>query len=613
MLRTLLGALAPAMLAGAAVQPPASRIAEAGKVEVGEFKGLYACALDRLLAGPSGEVAIWEGDDRALLGTTIFSPGGVIAGRIGDPGPSGKSHLHLFSALGRALFPIRWAGRDGILYARTRDPESQIVMLRADGGPVTELARLGPAWWPITLNAVGHGGIEALLDPSVEARAKRIDGTTFLRGHATLGAKLELLGARRSDLELVRIGEASLDPVGLNAEYTHHLTVFPDSSRFAAGIAYEGATSTGRLAYLPYQMPLVDQATGRVAGKFGPGGILLEGKRRLSRSLAKFGRLYGESRVVVDASLSGETLMVLTLSGRGNRSIVRIAPDGLSEQPLCTDFFVPDRRSLRSPNPLVSADSFYRPLFRAFALDSQGREVMKAGRPIVTLHRLGDVDARDAVLNIHGGPASSIFPGDHPLLQVGRLLTPGRDIVSIEYSGSIGGGSELTRRLGERGLAALAEDMGAVVRWLDRRKYRRVFIVASSFGGIPALVALDRHRSRFAAAFFFAPVLRWPEPEEHVYKGPFDSAMPDTQLAFERALLGGKAGRARFRDELAALVARAPLGPSDRFYFAERDPASRAADLPAGTAAAHEIVPRTLHMTVFADPEAWGEIERKVR
>jgi pimeloyl-ACP methyl ester carboxylesterase len=220
---------------------------------------------------------------------------------------------------------------------------------------------------------------------------------------------------------------------------------------------------------------------------------------------------------------------------------------------------------------------------------------------------------RDAILLIHGGPGSLNWPGDHPLLKVDKLLGPGRDIVSIEYSGSIGGGIDLTKRLGERGIAAISQDMDAVVAWLDRRQYRRVYIVASSFGGVPALVALERHRSRFHSAFFFAPLLRLPEPEEHDDRGPFDSIMADTQMSFERALLGGESGRERFKKELDALVKRAPLRASDHFYFAALDPASKAADLPAGTAATHRIVPSTIHMTIFAHDDAWREIEERIR
>lgn len=583
------------------------------EIRASDFAGTYGCTLDRIIAGPDDEVAIWTGDDQHVLGTMVFPPGEVIIGRMHDPASGIQDRLSVYSGGGRPFFPIRWAGQGGVLFARTRDLETRILALNADGTATVQLARLGPAWRPVALNALGHGGIEPLLQPSATARAKRIDGKTYIRGHATLGSTLELLGARRSDLTLERIDKSSVAPVGLNAAHTRWLTVFHDADRYWRGVAYAGAPARGRLGYLPYQRPLVDQKTGRVAGSFGPGGILLEGKSRLSRRLAIYRRTFGEKRIVVDASLSGDTLMALTLSGRGNRAVVRIAPAGISERPLCTDSFEQGPRTRRSPNPLVSPDTVYRPLVRTFGVDRRGREALRAGLPIMTVYHLGNGAARDAVILMPGGPGGSTSPGDRPLLHIDRLLSPDRDIISIGYAGSIGGGRQLTDRLGERGIAALDEDMDAVVRWLNRREYRRVFIVATSFGGIPALVALDRHRGRFAATFLFAPVLRWPEPEEHVDRGRFDSVMADTQMSFEQALLGGVLGRERFKRQLASLVARAPLAATDHFYFAERDPTSSAADLPVGTAARHQVVNGTIHMTIFAAQDAWRDIEEKVQ
>lgn len=603
---TILAIFMAAHSAGAAMAPR-------DEIRAVEFTGLYACVPNRILAGPNGEFAAWWGDDRQLLGSSILAPGLIIVGRMHDPAREGQDRLQVYAGGLRAFYPVRWAGRDGRLFIRTRGPESRILSIEADDGPVREIAELGPAWRRVSLDAIGHGGVDALLEPNATDRAKLVDGDTFIRGHATLGSRLELVAARRSDMELVRIGETSVEPVGINAGYTRSLSLFPDSKSYPAGIGYLGAPSNDRLGYIPYQLPLVDQATGLVAGKFGPAGILLDGPARLSRRMKEFRRIHGDSRIILDASLSGQTLMALTLSGRGNRAIVRISSAGISEKPICTDDVVTDFRRRTSPNPLVSADTGYRPLFRAFSIDDRGHETMKPGRPILTLHRLVAGPPRDAILYFHGGPGASGADPDYQLSQLGALLKPGRDIVAVEYSGSLGGGSELTRRLGQRGLAALEEDSDAVVQWLDRRGYRRVFIVATSFGGVPALVTLDRHRARFPAAFLFAPLLRLPDPEEHADRGKFDSVSADTQLNFERALLGGADGRERFKAQLAALIKRVPLHASDRFYFAERDPVSRPSDLPPGTAARHEVVPRTNHAVIFAVPAAWRAIEEQIR
>lgn len=594
-------------------QPIAPAAAPRDEIHPTEFRGLYSCVHDRILAGPDGEVAAWWGDDRELLGSSILAPGLIVVGRMHDPARRAEDRLHIYSGGGRAFYPVRWAGRDSRLFIRTRGPESRIYSVDALGGPVHEIAKLGPAWSRISLDAIGHGGLNALLQPGATERARQVDGKSFVRGHATLGTQLEMVAARRSDMNLVRIGELATAGTGISAVHAYSLTLFPNSEFYPDGIAYLGAASRGRLAYLPYQLPLVDQSSGRIAGKFGPTGIVLENTSRLSRTLARFRRLHGESRIVLDASLSGDTLVALTLSGRGNRAIVRISPAGLSERPICTDVTVTDFRPRTRPLPLVSEDTGHRPLFRAFSVDVDGREVMRPGRPVLALHRATDDRPGDIILYFHGGPGVSGASSDFRLSQLGALLKSGRDVVAVEYSGSVGGGDALTLRLGERGIAALEEDIDSIVRWIGRRGYRRVFIVGSSFGGVPALVALDRHRSRFSAAFLFAPMLRLPEPEAHADRGRFDSVAADTQLSYERALLGGADGRERFKAQLAAIVKRDPLRATDHVYFAERDPVSRPSDLPPGTAAAHEVIPRTNHAVIFAVPEAWRAIEERMR
>jgi hypothetical protein len=406
-----------------------------------EFQGLHSCASDRILAGPEGEIAVWWGDDRQMLGSSILAPGLIVVGRMHDPVRRREDRLHLYGGGGRPFYPVRWARRDGRLFIRTRGPESRILSIDADGGPVRQVAELGPAWRRVSLDAVGHGEVDALFQPGATERANQVDGEALIRGHATLGTGLEMIGARRSDLELVRIGDSSTADIGLNAGHTHSLTLFRNSEFYPSGIAYLGAPSGGRLGYLPYQLPLVDQSTGRIAGKFGPTAILIEGKSRLSRTLAEFRRIHGDSRIILDASLSGETLVALTLSGRGNRAIVRISPAGLSERPICTDVIVTDFRPRPPPYPLVSADRDYRPLFRAFNVDEKGREVMKPGLPILALHRARDTRPRDAILYFHGGPGASSAGSDYRLAQLGALLKSGRDIVTVEYSGSIGGGA----------------------------------------------------------------------------------------------------------------------------------------------------------------------------
>ncbi|HLL29573.1 MAG TPA: hypothetical protein VK403_01125, partial [Allosphingosinicella sp.] len=70
---------------------------------------------------------------------------------------------------------------------------------------------------------------------------------------------------------------------------------------------------------------------------------------------------------------------------------------------------------------------------------------------------------------------------------------------------------------------------------------------------------------------------------------------------------GGPEGRARFARELDTLVATAPLGPQDRFYFGELDPMSRVEHLPPGPSP-RKVIPKTVHAAMAATDSVWEDI-----
>lgn len=306
-----------------------------------------------------------------------------------------------------------------------------------------------------------------------------------------------------------------------------------------------------------------------------------------------------EKEVILDASRSGDHLALLLADANGDRRIALIGPRGLSMRTLC------------GQNRFVEVPA--RPAtdhrLRAFALDEAGREADAPGRPIAVLHQKGAA-AADLVVYFHGGFGGS-EADDFFTRTIDRLLTADRDVVSLEYSGSQGGGLALTRRLAERGVRAIDEDVAALIRWLDRQHYRRVFVLGTSFGSVAALAAA-RHRARFQAIFFVVPLLRQRDPGEWTQSSPFP-AMPDTQLAFELAYLGGPEGRRRFGEDLAALVAAVRLRASDRFYFGGRDRVSRPEDLPAGSPASSMILAGVHHGLIFTSSEMWEDILARMR
>lgn len=532
------------------------------------------CGFNRVMLGPSGsEVAVWGSERGHLLSPRTPPPFAELAvGRMHDKGFDKADRLLMYNGPDLTI-PIRWASKDHTLYARaTRD---RIVAIDADSSQVEERGQLDAAWKYVDLRATTHGDLNALEDTVLLAQAKRI-GTDFYRGHATLGKRNTFIGARTGDLELVKIDQGRSSAPVLRASYTRWILGFPDDRDFAGGIAYVGAQSKDRLQFLPYQRPLVDMATGRVAGKYNGMEVLLRREGALAVPLAELRKKLASGGVILDASLSGGTLVLLTQSGRGEIRVHRLNSRGLTEKSLCS---VRLRLATTPPgSPLASGDIVR---VRIFGITAEGRERFVPGLPIAILHQAGPSRGRDALVSFNGGPTASLADYYMPPSKL-RMLAPERDLISIDYSGSVGGGLPLTRRLTEHGLSAIEEDVQAVVKWLDRQGYRRIFLEGGSFGGVPATIALTRYPSKFAGAFMPAPLLRLKDPGEWADRGDLVRTNPTGQRAFEDAIFGGSTGRARFAADLSRLVAQARFRPTDRLYFSRTDLTSQPSDLPLG-------------------------------
>lgn len=526
------------------------------------------CGFSRIMVGPSGsEIAAWGSERGHLIATRTPPPFALLAvGRMHDNGSNLSDRMLFYHGPDLAI-PVRWAPEGRVLYARaTRD---RIIAIDVDRGRVEERGLLDAAWKYVDLRATTHGDLSVLDHPDLLAQAKRV-GTDFYRGHATLGRTVTFLGARTGDLNLVRPLPGPSTPSNLRASYTRWILGFPHDRDFEGGVAFVGAEGKDKTRFLPYQQPLVDLSSGEVAGKYSGTEILLRREGALAPALAQLRRKLADGGIILDASLSNGTLVLLTQSGRGQVAISRLNARGATEKELCTN-----RLGVAS-TPVAPGDNI---AVRMFGIDAAGRESYAPGLPVAILHQAGPAPGRDAIVSFNGGPAGSL--ADRYLAR-SRLLSADRDLVAIDYAGSVGGGLSLTRRLTTHGMRALEEDVEAIVKWLDRRGYRRVFLEGSSFGGIPVTIALSRFPSRFAAAFMPAPLLRLRDPADWASRGDLRRTDPTGQRAFEEAIFGGAAGRARFASDLSELVARAPFRPTDRFIFSRHDGTSQPGDLPPG-------------------------------
>ena len=559
------------------------------------------CNFSRIMIGPSGtDIAVWANERNHLLDRRRPPPfGNLVVGRMIGKGSRDTDRLRHYYGPDLTI-PIRWDSRGSILYSRATF--DRIVAIHADSGRVEERGALDLALKYVDVRAVSHGDLGALGKPALLAHAQRV-GTDFYRGHATLGDDVTFLGARKGDLTLIRTGrqDSSAD-THLSASYTRWILGFPDDRNFEGGVAYVGAAGKDGMRFLPFQLPLIDLASGQIEGKFNGTEILMRREGALAAPLAQLRRrLLAGGGLILDASLSGGTLALLTRSGQREIGISRLTARGLTERKLC---MVGD--GLAAPAASNWARQTEVTQVRIFGVDATGREAYAPGLPIAIVYQAGTTSGRDALLVFPGGPTGSVSDSYLPS-QLGRLLSANRDVIVISYSGSVGGGLALTRRLTQGGMSAIEEDVEAVVKWLDRQGYRRVFLDGGSFGAVPATIALSRFPARFEAAFLTVPALKLKEPEEWVKRGAFGPVDPAGQRAFEEGIFGGAAGRSRFAADLARLVASAPYRRVDRFYFASFDRTSGPDDLPPGNKAAVRVL-KGHHQTISAGDDYLREV-----
>ena len=593
--------------------PAAGLLPDRRTPTVRPFSLSQTCDYDRLMVGPDGsQVVIWAGDARQILGERrMLPPSSVVIGRLHPSMNSKEDKFFIYGGAGLRLFPIRWSQSGDRLFVRVREPKQRILTVGADGEPSLDESPLAQEWTLTDLTAISHGEIGLLNDPSTLARVRKVDGIELIRGSATIGSTVELIGARQRDLELVRLERNGAIETGINGGHTRLLTVFPTRRDYPSGISYLGAArERTRKYYRPYQLPIIDLATGRVAGSFGPAQLDLDRASQLRGTIDRFHRgLNAEGGKILDVSLSGRSLMALVLYPNGTERAIRLSAYGFSEKLICArraEMILPSQRE-RDASKGSSPSLPIR--YRILALNGQGREVAREGAPIVVHYSIAGTGPREAILYFHGGPGGSLSD-DFWFFHASKLLRPDRDIIAVEYAGSVGGGAALTKRLSELGAGSVREDVNAIARWLAKKRYERIYLIETSFGSAPAMFALANHRPLFAASFHIAPLLKLKDPAEWSKRGVgFSPVNASTQLAYEFASFGGFKGRQRFVRELDSLLEAARLGSNDHFYFGGLDDISRASDLPSGTKATVTEFPRAGHAVLSANNELWLEIE----
>lgn len=586
-----------------ALAPPASQLDVDGQtVSVRELSDLASCEYNRLLPDPiSARIVAWRAP-RDLRG---------------DPGAD-QAHYFVMAdlppdsaadqAFGRLAYvgalvrvePLRWSESGDRLLLRAGDNGAVLL----DPAPLRLSAAPGldPLWDPVRIAAISHGDLDFYRQPETLALLHRIEreGTPVRTAATVGGASATFLILRFGNrFELTGYQGARRWETGVPISFTSAPLLPPGSVR----PLFMG-DQTGYRSFLPYAMPLLDLASGRITGRFGWERIELRGGRTIDLA-PHFHQLVN----ILDAAANGDTIFALVDLEREKR-VVRIRGGEISSWMLC------EKRGFRAGTrvfPDITALPAETPVVRTEIRFAQVVDPADPG-PFAQLYRPLNADGR-LIVHFHGGPTATLAENTVPQ-EVSTFAPRGISVLNVEYSGMLGGGLSLSRRLPQLGVRALRQDVAMVTRWVRRSGFRRVYLLGDSFGGAAGVIAAVEYPDDYAHIFLRAPFLALRDPEQSVRRGEFLSrdARPNSQLEFEQMVYGGARGRLRLGADLQTYVRRLQPTPRISFYFGGIDPVSAVTDLPPSFAGDRSvmIVPRTAHETIAADQEVTRDILAKM-
>lgn len=572
----------------AAVPPPVSQLGiEGHSVAVREMDGRDpdACRYNRIMADPtSRHVALWElsrnlGDD-----PTLFLATGFLVADL-PPHGSDDEKLQRVASVGAPVRaePLRWNDSGSRLLLRVGETGAGLfdpAAHRLEAAP-----NFDPFWAKARIAAISHGDLAFYAKPGMLAQLRGIerDGAP-VRARATIG--------RASAAFLIfRFGTG------------HALTAYDGGKSWQTGLPISFAWApllppgsrrplfmgdqAGYRSFLPYALPLIDLPTGRIVGRFGWQRI----ERRKGPAI-DLGLRFRQLVNVLDAAANGDTIVALVDLEREKR-VVRIRGAEMESWRLC------EKRG-------TSLGSWTLPAYNSLPA---GTEVDRAyvrfglGRPddpgaFGYLYRPRRGDGR-LIVYFHGGPTATLAEATVPP-EVAAFAPFGFSVLEVEYSGMLGGGLSLSKRLSRLGLRAIQEDVDQVTSWVRRSGFRQAYLIGDSFGGTAAAIAAVEHPDAYAHIFVRIPFLALRDPDESVrgrIRFGSDLTPAASQLEFEEMVYGGVSGRRRFGADLQAYVQRLRPSPRLSFYFGALDSASAVTDLPAAFAGSQSVmvVPRARH------------------
>jgi hypothetical protein len=541
---------------------------EGREVTVREMSELDRCRDGRILPDPTSRRAVvWEAPRDLREEIKPAWPSGARIIEFPARGSPQGPRLHFFGiSASTRVDPLRWSANGDRLLLRVDKTGAALY------DPITRQLATAPDFDPLfmrmAIEALSHGDTGFYRQPATLETVRRIrregalvrwlasvgpDGTRFLVFRLGNGFRMSAYDGDQTWDTKVPIAFASsplLPPDGRRPTFL--------------------GDQTGFSTFLSYALPILDRNSGRVIGRFGLERIELNSGQKIDLA-----PVFNQLMTIRDATANANTIFALVDLEREMR-IVRVQGDEVHSWHLC------DKKGIQLGTTVFPRDNFLPadiPVVRTevhFAPNSRGGKM----GPFGLLYRPRQSDGR-LVVFFHGGPTATLADTTVPR-EVQDFAGAGVSVLAVEQSGMLGGGLALSTQLPRLGHEALRQDIAVVTQWVRRSGYRRVYLLADSFGAASAVIAANAHRDAYEHVFLRAPYLAVRPPEQSASRREFGDGVtsPETAREFEEAVYGGARGRTRFAADLRASVNR--LRPSSKLsiYFGSRDPVSAPSDLP---------------------------------
>ncbi|MEN2709436.1 hypothetical protein ACQKOH_23415 [Sphingomonas sp. NPDC092331] len=302
---------------------------------------------------------------------------------------------------------------------------------------------------------------------------------------------------------------------------------------------------------IPGSSAIIDSRTGMLAGSFSEKRMRVRAGGKLVRfSAPRFGR-------ILDVAASGRSVAWLhqeadrrILTWRSGAREVRIraqCPVKPREDQGDLDFWTGQEATAWSP-----------PIVREYALLDLRRD--SGYLPA----QFAENSSQSLIVFFGGGPASPLKASG----QIDRFPELGnQSILSVSYSGQLGGGLGLQHRLLGGG-NMLSEDAGQVLHFIRARRFEKITIVGASFGALPAM-ALKALLGKDGKLVLISPIVSvGADQKDHA---DFGSTSKTGQWRFMLETFGSPGKVANFQSWIEDLYMNTPWSDRDMLHISTYD------------------------------------------